>query len=70
MMKMPRWGMVIDLDKCTGCQACVVACKLENNVPFAEPKEAAKGRVISWMEILTTVSERARPLFAAAMHAV
>jgi len=52
---MPRWGMAIDLDKCTGCQACVVACKVENNVPFAEPKEAAKGRVISWMEVLVTI---------------
>ena len=32
-----------------------VACKVENNVPFAEPKEAAKGRVISWMDVITTV---------------
>jgi len=52
---MPRWGMVIDLDKCTGCQACVVACKVENNVPFTEPGQAAMGRVISWMDLLTTV---------------
>lgn len=52
---MSRWGMVIDLDKCTGCQACVVACKVENNVPFAEPEEAARGRTISWMEVITTV---------------
>lgn len=49
---MPKWGMVIDLDKCTGCEACVVACMQENNVPFAEPDEAAKGRVIHWMELL------------------
>lgn len=52
---MSRWGMVIDLDKCTGCQACVVACKVENNIPFASPEEAEKGRTISWMEVVTTV---------------
>ncbi len=49
---MPRWGMTIDLDRCTGCQACVVACKAENNVPFARPEEAARGRVISWIEVV------------------
>ncbi len=52
---MPRWGMVIDLDKCTGCQACTVACKVENNVPFTEPGQAAMGRVISWLDLITTV---------------
>jgi len=52
---MARWGMIIDLDKCTGCQACVVACKVENNVPFAEPEQAALGRVIAWMDVITTV---------------
>ncbi|MDR7522894.1 MAG: 4Fe-4S dicluster domain-containing protein [Armatimonadota bacterium] len=50
---MPRWGMVIDLDKCTACQACVAACRAENNVPFAGPEEAERGRAIFWMELLT-----------------
>ena len=46
---MPRWGMVIDLDKCTACQACTVACLAENNVPLTEPEEAALGRAALFM---------------------
>ncbi len=50
---MPLWGMVIDLDRCTGCQACVMACKAENNVPAVGPKQASRERIISWMQVLT-----------------
>ena len=49
---MSRWGMVIDLDKCTACQACVVACRTENNVPFAGPVQTSLGRAILWMELI------------------
>ena len=49
---MPRWGMVIDLDKCSGCQACVVACHAENNIAIIGPEEAAKGRTIHWIELI------------------
>lgn len=49
---MARWGMVIDLDRCTACQACVVACQVENNVPPTGAEEAEKGRGISWMRLV------------------
>jgi molybdopterin-containing oxidoreductase family iron-sulfur binding subunit len=48
---MALWGMVIDLDKCTACQACLMACKSENNVPFVGKQQADRGRVISWLEM-------------------
>lgn len=49
---MPRWGMVIDLAKCTACQACVVACQTENNVTCVTPEQAVLGRIISWLSVL------------------
>jgi molybdopterin-containing oxidoreductase family iron-sulfur binding subunit len=47
--------MVIDLDKCTGCQACLVACRQENNIPFAGDKEAKLGRAKLWMNLVSEV---------------
>lgn len=46
-----RWGMVIDLDRCTGCQACVAACHVENNVPVVGEKEAQDRRTMHWIRI-------------------
>jgi len=46
-----RWGMAIDLDRCTGCEACVVACHAENNTPISTPEEAAKGRAFHWLRV-------------------
>ena len=52
---MARWGMVIDLAKCTACQACVVACQVENNIPCVPPEEAERGRILSWIGILPEI---------------
>ncbi|MGA2132723.1 MAG: 4Fe-4S dicluster domain-containing protein [Bryobacteraceae bacterium] len=45
-----RYGMAIDLDRCTGCGACMVACAVENNVPPARP-EATPRTGITWMRV-------------------
>jgi molybdopterin-containing oxidoreductase family iron-sulfur binding subunit len=44
--------MVIDLDRCTGCQACEVACRVENNIPVGGPDAARENRTISWMRVI------------------
>ncbi len=46
-----KWGMSVDLDKCTGCGACTVACQAENNVPVVGEKLALQDRTMSWMRI-------------------
>ena len=46
-----RWGMVIDLNSCTGCGACVTSCYSENNIPTVGEEQAALRREMSWMRI-------------------
>ena len=45
------WGMVIDTGACIGCNACVVACQSENNVPAIGPEEIGVGRDMHWLRI-------------------
>lgn len=52
---MTRFGMVIDLDLCSGCAACSVACSTECNLPFGSAEEAAAGRLMRWLQVLPRV---------------
>jgi molybdopterin-containing oxidoreductase family iron-sulfur binding subunit len=51
MYKDYRWAMVVDLDRCIGCSACVLGCYSENNVAVVKREQVLKGREMSWIRV-------------------
>jgi len=57
-----RWGMAIDLDHCSGCNSCQVACRQENNIPTYGPEPTNEAARIEWISMRWDDSESSGPL--------
>ncbi len=59
-----RWGMTVDLDRCTGCSACIAACYVENNLPRVGEDETRLVRQMAWLRIDRWVGDGEPDLYA------
>jgi molybdopterin-containing oxidoreductase family iron-sulfur binding subunit len=58
-----HWGLIVDLDKCVACGACLIACKTENNVPNVGAKRFAQNRDMDWISLLRIDNYKGRSVF-------
>ena len=63
-----RWGMTVDLDRCTGCAACVAACYIENNIPVVGEEGIRRVRPMTWLRIERYIGDGEPELVAGRKH--